>query len=260
MTPTTTKPTALTLTDPATIRRLAALESGERAEVRVVMKEQIERDGVWWKLELYKPRRFTLKTNMPEEITKALGALIHTRRNPFGAPGTRLWVRETWGLAWNEHGHQCLCYRADDEHVEPQMMRLWRHNNGDGFWVQHETEFPAWEPENWRSPAIMPRWASRIHLTTIDCRVERVQKVSWDEMVSFIESKGWDVANESETDEEDWMAYWDHRNEQEPIFDSSCACVEEVFGAHWDAAHPNPKERWGVNPWVWVATLERGEG
>lgn len=65
---------------------------------------------------------------------------------PYGQPGDRLWVRETWcsdGVnVW---------YRAD-KHPE----------------LDH-----GWEPS-----IHMPRWASRILLEIVDVRVERVQEIS----------------------------------------------------------------------------------
>lgn len=66
---------------------------------------------------------------------------------PYGQPGDRLWVRETWtknlsGVIW---------YRADG------------HPIAGGFW----------------KPSIhMPRWASRITLEIVSVRVERLRDIS----------------------------------------------------------------------------------
>lgn len=68
---------------------------------------------------------------------------------PYGVPGDRLWVRETFGPCdgW-------LCYRA--------------------------TEGEKCVPDGgkWRPSIHMPRWASRITLTVTDVRVERLQDIS----------------------------------------------------------------------------------
>lgn len=76
---------------------------------------------------------------------------------PFGKPGDRLWVRETWGALPHMLGGfqmDSLRYRADGE---------------------YQNEHGAWR---WRSPLHMPRRASRITLEITDVRVERLQDIS----------------------------------------------------------------------------------
>ena len=78
---------------------------------------------------------------------------------PYGVPGNRLWVRETWA----KHIPGCpggIAYRAD--HVDPK---------GDG---------PA-NPITWKPSIFMPQWASRITLEVTDVRVEHVQEISEDD-------------------------------------------------------------------------------
>ena len=84
-------------------------------------------------------------------------------RCPYGKPGDRLWVRETFRIFCNVHDggfpedhFPCECrkvdaYRATIEH--PEMV-------------------------DWRSPIHMPRWASRILLEVVSVRVERLQDIS----------------------------------------------------------------------------------
>ena len=86
----------------------------------------------------------------------------HRVRCPYGQPGDRLWVRETWARD-DEDG--ALFYRADvglggnaDD---------WERNRIDGA--------PRYR---WRSPIHMPRWASRITLEITGVRVERLQCIS----------------------------------------------------------------------------------
>ncbi len=68
---------------------------------------------------------------------------------PFGQPGDRLWVKETWRLPYGAP-NRWVDYKADDAR--------------DGF--------------KWRSPVRMPRWASRITLEIINVHVERLQDIS----------------------------------------------------------------------------------
>ena len=68
---------------------------------------------------------------------------------PYGVPGDRLWVRETFS-----YGEQTR-YRADL-----------------GLMVWHDTD------QKWSPSIFMPRWASRIDLLIKDIRVERVQDIT----------------------------------------------------------------------------------
>ncbi len=72
---------------------------------------------------------------------------------PYGVPGDRLWVRETWHTPYGTR----VFYRADHLH-DPKGDR------------QHGI---AWTPS-----IHMPRWASRITLEVTEVRVERLQDIS----------------------------------------------------------------------------------
>ena len=74
----------------------------------------------------------------------------HPMRCPFGVPGDRLWVRETFA----ECGRQVV-YRAD---------------NPDGY--------PGANFQPWRSPLAMPRHLSRLTLEVESVRVQRLQDIS----------------------------------------------------------------------------------
>lgn len=81
------------------------------------------------------------------------------RKCPYGQPGDRLWVRETfwhYGLG-SELGGRQYYYKCDmDLPAE--------------FQIDH---FMKWKPS-----IFMPRWASRIQLEITNIRVERVQEIS----------------------------------------------------------------------------------
>lgn len=72
---------------------------------------------------------------------------------PYGQPGSRLWVRETWHTIDGERAF----YRADYKH-DPEGDR------------EHGI--------TWRPSIHMPRWASRITLEVTAVRVERLQDIS----------------------------------------------------------------------------------
>ncbi len=88
---------------------------------------------------------------------------------PYGQPGDRLWVRETWqlseeaGMYYPETGRlpDTLCeYAADYSEVE-------RKDGGP-----------------WKPSIFMPRWASRITLEVVKVRVERLQDMSYEDAVA----------------------------------------------------------------------------
>lgn len=76
-------------------------------------------------------------------------------RCPYGLPGDRLWVRETFSPDYFD-AQSRHAYRAD--------------------WTLESGEFVP-EPK-WTPSIHMPRWASRITLEVTDVRVERVQDIS----------------------------------------------------------------------------------
>jgi hypothetical protein len=96
------------------------------------------------------------------------GLLCH-----LGAPGSRVWVRETW------------CYEGGSPDDYPFVYYRATPN------VAHQTDCRSLSPaipmlvdcgvHKWRSPVTMPRWASRIELETTAVRVIRVDGVwTWD--------------------------------------------------------------------------------
>lgn len=81
---------------------------------------------------------------------------------PYGAPGDRLWVRETFALM--------------EQRMSPPEMQggvLFR-----ASWTYLNTE-PIWRPS-----IFMPRWASRINLEITGVRVERLQDISEQDAIS----------------------------------------------------------------------------
>jgi hypothetical protein len=93
----------------------------------------------------------------------AHGDMGHRRRCPYGRPGDRLWVRETWATPMTEP-----CNRA--EKACPQFAYR---ADGDCLYVS-----------SWRPSIHMPRWASRITLEVVAVRVERLNDISGEDSIS----------------------------------------------------------------------------
>ncbi|MEA1999660.1 MAG: hypothetical protein U9N61_10130, partial [Euryarchaeota archaeon] len=83
---------------------------------------------------------------------------------PYGEPGDRLWVRETWAaetvydsLKPREIGeNNVIWFRATDEEITVNSMVVGK----------------------WRPSIFMCRWMSRINLTIKNVRAERIQDIS----------------------------------------------------------------------------------
>lgn len=140
-------------------------------------------------------------------------------RCPYGVPGDRLWVRETWaiGVACGNN------WESEDWPLaklsEPQSFpRRYRATDEDGFFGR------------WRSPIHMPRWASRITLEVTDVRAERVQEISAED----VEAEG-----------------------IIPSLDGpdGAPCYIEDFSMLWDQI--NGPGAWDRNDWVWVVEFRR---
>ncbi len=145
-------------------------------------------------------------------------------RCPYGQPGDRLWVRETWGSPDADHP------LVDDGHnPEPGDRVVYRANKSDNYqWSNCDTFV-------WRPSIFMPKWASRILLEVTDVRVERVQEITIDDIeaegVYRIED-GQDCGRDTFLNTGNFLDLWDSIN------------AKRGFG-------------WNTNPWVWVVEFKR---
>lgn len=82
---------------------------------------------------------------------------------PFGVPGDRLWVRETWALG-GDYANGLAAFVPKQER-SPDWIR-YRSSQEKGLYTGR-----------WRSSSQMPKWASRLTLDVTGVRVERVQEI-----------------------------------------------------------------------------------
>lgn len=115
--------------------------------------------------------------------------LHHAVRCPYGLPGDRLWVRETWGYI----DPDCTGEDNDDDPEGPGPTAFCDELLQEGhpmrdFWRRRVAYRASWQdpkygigpdaPKQWRPSIQMPRWASRITLEVTGVRVERLGDIS----------------------------------------------------------------------------------
>lgn len=142
---------------------------------------------------------------------------------PYGVPGDRLWVRETFQFVHaNSYGQ-----RNTFSTRTPFKQHDYR-------WIEYAaTPKDKEPPPKWKPSIFMPRWASRITLEIETLRAERLQDISV------------------------------HDCFQEGVICPGCESSEhhpcvEIKGAYqklWESI--NGKGSWSANPWVWVVTFKQ---
>ncbi len=182
----------------------------------------------------------------PNTPFKTLDAGLHARITcPYGEPGDRLWVRETWTDV-NMCGAPALAYRADEDirdlMEEPGFLDDRGAFNYDDPRVK-PYPFACWYAElgqaRWRPSIHMPRWASRILLEITAVRVERLQDISEEQaLAEGVRGEPCDHARQACAD----IGCWGDT-------------AKGAFGFLWESL--NGEGSWAANPWVWVVEFKR---
>jgi len=156
---------------------------------------------------------------------------------PFGVPGDRLWIAETWwkspvGTArMRREGADTLpdiVYDTDCSDAGRDQLREWH-------WM--------------RKPASnLRREDSRITLEITSVRVERVQEISSNDAIA----EGIYPAIELQNDVSKW---WDYQYKCWSNFARSPSAVDS-FRTLWDSFNAKRGYGWKLNPWVWVVEFK----
>jgi hypothetical protein len=189
-----------------------AILDGRKTQTRRIVKPQPEwvKDGV-----MYWRRNVTMVSRHP---------------CPFGQPGDRLWVRETWmpdAPCDGKWGHYQF-YNCKESKIDeiPKRFRTPAH-------CIYKASFGV--EVAWRPSIHMPRWASRITLEIIKVRVEQLNDISEEDALA--EGVG------------EFGEY---------VPGCSASTPKDAFEFLWEAIYGEGS--WAANPWVWVVEFKKWEG
>lgn len=144
---------------------------------------------------------------------------------PYGKPGDRLWVRETWQITNFLHPsneNYGYVYKASE--------------NGKDW--QENTEEWKWKPS-----IHMPKAAARIWLEVTDISLERLQAISEEDAISEGIKPIW-INDDSSCNK--FKNYINNGKDSLSPKDSFRSLWESINGA----------ESWDRNPWIWVVKFK----
>lgn len=139
-----------------------AILDGQKTQTRRAVRKQFAQDAVPAEVPATSPEGWQISGHSGLWWDDAGACIDDAIRCPYGQPGDRLWVRETWARD-SEDG--ALFYRADVG--SGNEADDWQRNIDDGA-----------NGYRWRPSIHMPRDVSRITLEVTGVRVERLQEIS----------------------------------------------------------------------------------
>lgn len=145
---------------------IRAIQEGRKTQTRKVAKPPakavfLSDDYDYWRIDVAEPGTAYLDDESGRLRIKC----------PYGQPGDRLWVRETWGMK------ECREYDPSGGFsMFTGGTRIVYKAGGKG--VHGELAYGEPDDDRWRSPIFMPRWASRLTLEIVGVKVERLQDIS----------------------------------------------------------------------------------
>jgi hypothetical protein len=198
-----------------------AILDGSKTQTRRVVKHQPEYPIII----ATDPHTNRYQIGEREPMTEA--ALL--RECPYGQPGDRLWVRETWQYyGWSDEGEPQIRFAADNATTWPkppageELVNQWEIlSRPENYNIDNHARDRRWRPS-----IHMPRWASRILLEIVSVRVERLNAISYED------------ARAEGIDRMVWPGILTHG-----------------FKVLWEQI--NGAGSWDANPWVWCIEFKR---
>lgn len=184
---------------------------------------------------------------------------------PYGAPGDRLWVKETW-RSWTQNN----CHQHEDDADEdigcdahcnqtyvayaatprigyrpvPDRQRICYLDEATPLEANRELLGP------WRNPLFMPRWASRLTLEITEVRVQRLQEISEEDARAEGVVDGLVPADEYGPVRIGYVFGAD---------DGRCtlyATARDSYAVVWDRIN-GKRAQWSSNPFAWAVSFRR---
>lgn len=154
---------------------------------------------------------------------------------PYGVPGDRLWVKETFwampfsGRFFRQSGNAAFEDRnmAARNHTFTAYREAWKDKKPEGC-------------EKWTPSIFMPRERSRITLEITDIRVQRLQEISGED-----------------AEAEGVFAHIAPYNLNKVYRDQRGTKAIEYFRELWDSINAKRGFGWDTNPWVWAITFKQ---
>ncbi|EMD6397422.1 TPA: hypothetical protein ACXHUQ_004918 [Klebsiella pneumoniae] len=199
-----------------------ALLDGRKTQTRRIIKDcTVGRDPISKFIKIGKKFIGCYPEDVPELIRECC---------PYGVPGDRIWVRETWARYNIDQNTHDIAYRATTPADWPEEGR-------------------------WRPSIHMPRWASRIVLEITDVRVERLNAISPEDA----ESEGLERTNFTGFGDEPGLPSYPEPDVYfDPLKKQWKEYPPEAFAGLWKSIYGEGS--WKANPWVWVISFKRVEG
>ncbi|USE78951.1 hypothetical protein NDR89_20150 [Cupriavidus gilardii] len=168
-----------------------------------------------------------------DDLDAILRRFPHQDGCPYGRPGDRLWVRETWqheNYPLGPYEPDCtVFYRADylDDPLGPDLER-----SVDGI------------RRRWNPSIHMPRTACRLVLEVTGVRVERLQDISYEDAIA-----------EGMFDPGTIESTYPLTGETGEQLGRRLSHPQRSFAILWEEL--NGPGAWDANPWVWVVEFRR---
>ncbi|MEE9568210.1 MAG: hypothetical protein V3W37_02395 [Candidatus Binatia bacterium] len=157
------------------------------------------------------------------------------RDSPYGRPGDRLWVRET-------------CVIREGSYMQRKTLDELLIKGPPPSSVYYVATERIYEGEK-KTPSIhMPRWASRITLEVVGVRVERLQRITIDDVRAEGVPDTWGECDDNFQRESKLQPHeWDNKT------------WREQWQFRWDRIYAKRGFGWDAKPWVWVVEFRKCE-
>ena len=199
----------------------AILEGRKTMTRRIVNMEYLNKEPYEWSVKHIDEMLFTFSN-------KGCAQSVDIR-NPYGQPGDKLWVRETWCKSAREW----FFYKAGGSDIKLELLKE------EGF--------------KWKPSIHMPKAAARIWLMITDVRVERLQDISEEDA----KAEGIEKITLSNEVYKCYQCDKGHLGINNLCEDGFFDSANKSFESLWKKI--NGAESWNSNPWVWVIEFKRIE-